>query len=316
MSDDVATASAPRAARNARGETFIRATEVWTLDAATDRLTLSSGAYGGLDAFSALSGETSFARGEGLPGRAWAERRPIVLKGFEGSYFKRTEAAAAAGLSAGVAMPVFAGETLMGVLTFFCGDRDGLIGAIEVWSEKDDAGVMTLDDGYFGAAEHFEWVSRRTQFPRGQGLPGTVWETAGAVLFHDLGASHRFVRAESAGKAGLTTGLGVPVPAPGAAPCALTLLSARGAPIARRFEIWTREPSGAFALSGGVTEEGPVGPSAARLAPGHGMLGKVAETGAPLAADGLGATATGCTALVATPVYRDGALVQIAAWYF
>ena len=35
-----------------------------------------------------------------------------------------------------------------------------------------------------------------------------------------------------------TTGLGLPIPVPGGETYVLTLLSARGTPIARRFEIW------------------------------------------------------------------------------
>ena len=43
-----------------------------------------------LAAFEEASRQTRFAKGEGLPGKAWAEARPVVLKAFDGSYFKRT----------------------------------------------------------------------------------------------------------------------------------------------------------------------------------------------------------------------------------
>ena len=39
-----------------------------------------------------------FGFDEGLPGKAWAAGHPIILKEFENSYFKRTEAAKAVGL--------------------------------------------------------------------------------------------------------------------------------------------------------------------------------------------------------------------------
>ncbi|MGF1553969.1 MAG: GAF domain-containing protein [Paracoccaceae bacterium] len=296
-----------------RRDAFVRATEVWVPDAADERLTLSSGAYGELDAFGAVARETSFAKGEGLPGRAWAEGRPIVLDGFRGSYFRRTDAAEAAGLTAAVALPVFDGLRLKGVLVLFCAGGDRLMGAIEVWcaGSGEPGAVMTLEAGYFGAAEHFGWVSRHTQFPRGSGLPGTVWETGLATLFRDLGASHRFVRADSAGRAGLTTGLGLPVQTPSLEPRVLTLLSARGAPIARRFELWSREGDDAFALAAGTTEDGPVAGRAARVEAGQGPIGRVIVTRAPLAAE----RPEGGAPLVAVPVFRAGRLVQIAAWY-
>ena len=93
--------------------TFIEVTEVWVPDG--DRLVLDSGNYGTLKEFATISGQESFAKGEGLPGKAWGEARPVVLKEFDGSYFKRTEAAKAAGLTSAVAVPVFSGDTLKAV---------------------------------------------------------------------------------------------------------------------------------------------------------------------------------------------------------
>ena len=100
-------------------KTFIEVTEVWVPDG--DRLKLAEGNYGGLEEFAAASRRESFAKGEGLPGKAWAEERPVVLKGFDGSYFKRTEAAKEAGLTSAVAVPVFAGADLKAVLVVLCG---------------------------------------------------------------------------------------------------------------------------------------------------------------------------------------------------
>ncbi|MEO8531427.1 MAG: GAF domain-containing protein, partial [Deltaproteobacteria bacterium] len=70
--------------------TFIEVAEVWVPK--DGKLYLSSGSYGTLTDFAAASGSETFERGEGLPGKAWADEMPVVLKGFEGSYFKRTAA--------------------------------------------------------------------------------------------------------------------------------------------------------------------------------------------------------------------------------
>ena len=82
------------------------------------------GLYGPLSEFRAVSEQMRFGFDEGLPGKAWASGHPVILKKFENSYFRRTEAAKAVGLTCGVAVPVFAGEQLTAVVVFFCGDDE------------------------------------------------------------------------------------------------------------------------------------------------------------------------------------------------
>ena len=119
-----------------------------------------------------------FSPGEGLPGTAWAQRRPIVLKNLDVPYFKRAEAARAAGLTCGIALPIFAGEFLLAVAVFFCGDDEEHVGAIELWSNNPaESHELGLIDGYYGSAEVFERDSRYIKFRPGFGLPGIVWQT-------------------------------------------------------------------------------------------------------------------------------------------
>ncbi len=306
-------------ALDAQQRTFISVAEVWVPSG--DKLVLESGNYGGLDAFAAASGKESFAMGEGLPGKAWAEARPVVLKEFDGSYFKRTEAAKAVGLTAAVAIPVFAGDDLKAVLVVICSDDDERIGAIEVWKEKDD--LLMLDDGYYGAAKHFEWVSQHTHFPRGQGLPGGVLAADTPILMRDLGSGYKFIRSESAGKAGLTTGLGLPVPVPGDDDFVLTLLSARGTPIARRFEIWDARAAkvgrsgGAVLIDGICAREGRLWDEdkERRVAAWQGLIGRVLGTGIPVVESGNVPGLAGYDSLVALPIHSDNELSHVVAWY-
>ncbi len=301
-------------------KTFVEVSEVWVPK--DGRLVLEQGDYGRHDAFAAVSGSESFGPGEGLPGKAWADARPVVLKEFEGSYFKRTEAAKAAGLTSAVAVPVFAGDELKAVLTVICADSDGRVGAIEVWTEKD--GLLMLDDGYYGAARHFEFVSQHTHFPRGQGLPGGVWASKTPILMRDLGAGYRFIRADSAGKAGLTTGLGLPVPVPGDRTYVLTLLSALGTPIARRFEIWDARPEtagrdrGAVLIDGICERDGALWDEETerRALPWQGLIGRFLGTGLPLiaGADTPGMV-PGYASFIALPIHSGGELAHIVAWY-
>ena len=328
LRDTDAAPMAPALAENTRA--FVRATEVWTLDQSTNRLTLASAFHGSMTGFAQVSDQESFGMGEGLPGRAWQFRAPVMLKGFRDSYFRRTEAAEREGLTVGLAIPVFShrGE-LMGVVVFLCGDDAEHVGAIEIWHGGDESGdTMGLVDGYFGTAAHFEWISKRTRFPRGMGLPGQIWASGRPQLMHDLGNSRRFIRSESAEKAGLTFGIAFPVTSHSTGTTVLTLLSARGTPIARRFEIWSVLDRRWMKFRDGVCElEGtPSGHDAELLVrDGDCVLTRVAATGVPeVVADLSGSTdileraaaRAGFRSLVALPVHGSDGLSDVVAWYF
>lgn len=302
-------------------KTFTQVAEVWVPNGET--LVFAGGDYNGLSAFEDASRGAVFAKGEGLPGKAWAEARPVVLKAFDGSYFKRTNAAKEAGLTSAVAVPVFSGETLKAVLVVLCGDDANRLGAIEVWTD-DDSGMLMLDDGYYGGAEEFEFVSQHTHFRRGQGLPGGVWAAQAPILMRDLGTGYKFVRASAAGKVGLTTGIGVPVPVPGGIPYVLTLLSALGTPIARRFEIWDAKAGKTAKLIDGVCERaGPLwrddgdglnndGPTATAW---KGVIGQALGSGLPTVTRGSAGLPEGYNSCVCLPVHVKDALSHIIAWY-
>ncbi len=62
----------------------------------------------------------SFARGEGLPGLTWAQRRPMVVEDlWTDPRFVRTEAARSDGIRTGVAFPVVRGDDLLAVCELF-----------------------------------------------------------------------------------------------------------------------------------------------------------------------------------------------------
>lgn len=302
--------------------TFIRVAEVWAPEA--DRLVLVGGGYDGLEGFGEVSGRISFAKGEGLPGTAWAEARPVVLKSLDAASFHRAEAAAAAGLTAAVAIPVFAADDLLAVLVVLFADA-AQMGAIEVW--QDSAGRLVLSDGYYGGAAEFEEVSKSTSFGHGQGLPGGVWASQTPVLMRDLGGSYGFLRAESAGKVGLKTGLGLPIPTPGVGSYVLTLLSAPGTPIAHRFEIWDARPERvgpekkALRIDGLCDREGPLAPrenpplDALAVTAWQGPIGRVLGSGLPHVQSGGAGLPAGYTQMVALPIHHENGLAYVVAWY-
>ena len=131
--------------------TFIRVAEVWEPTADGALLELAGGLYGAAPAFGALSQGLCFGRAEGLPGHAWDEGRPILLERFENSFFRRTEAAQAAGLGCALALPVFVNEQLICVVVLLCGEAAVHQGAIELWhNDPRLSGDLALKQGYFG----------------------------------------------------------------------------------------------------------------------------------------------------------------------
>ena len=164
--------------------TFIKAMEFWLPTADRSLVEYGGGLYGPGSRMARVSREMCFGRGEGLPGRAWEAGSPIVLHALEGSYFRRGEAAAADGLTCGIALPIFNGDALAAVVVFFCGDDEAHAGAIEVWHNDAAQGKdMVLADGHYGrTSDTFEFISRRTSFRQGTGLPGLAWQQHAPVF--------------------------------------------------------------------------------------------------------------------------------------
>ncbi len=330
MQDVLVSQDAIAASNSDRRKTFIRAAEVWVPDRSGTHLELADGMYGDCAAFGVASRSMVFGRGEGLPGRVWESGAPVVIPQLEGSYFRRTAAASAAGITGAIGIPVMAGDFLTGVLVIFCGSDDDHAGAIELWqAEASGNAEMTLVDGYYGTTgDAFEFVSRRTAFRRGVGLPGQVWESGRPIVLDDLGRSQQFIRAESAKRVGINRGLGIPCSVYDDRDCALVFLSALGTPIARRFEIWTPDrAAGALHRTDGFCEaQGRLGAAdTAVIERGQGAVGHAWITGVPAVSSHAQADmgrlgdelkGAGLTTLIALPIVKRGRLQSFAVWYF
>ncbi|WP_394752818.1 GAF domain-containing protein [Crenothrix sp.] len=226
-------------------KTFIKVTEIWIPDKERTQLEFGSGLYGGLHDFKAASEQQQFAYNEGLPGKAWAAGHPIVLTKFEYSYFKRTAAAKKAGLTCGIAIPVFSGDFLMAVVVFLCGDDEEHAGAIEVWCNNPiSANTLNVMDGYYGTLQHFEAISRQLNMPKGQGLAGLAWATGMPILIDDISKAATFIRASDAQQAGISMGIGIPVSDTLRQTYIMTFLSAKATPIAKRIQLWIPDRQG------------------------------------------------------------------------
>jgi len=95
----------------------------WEVDDG-ERVLRTTAAWAGPDAvgepFLSATRDTTFARGEGLPGRVWQTEAPEYITNLAGdSTFLRRVAAEAAGVRTGFAFPVKAGARTVGVMEFF-----------------------------------------------------------------------------------------------------------------------------------------------------------------------------------------------------
>lgn len=304
-------------------KTFIKVTEIWIPDKNRTRLEFSAGLYGDLNEFRVASEKESFAYDEGLPGKAWAAGHPVVLTEFDHSYFKRTKSAKKAGLTCGIAMPVFSGEFLMAVVVFLCGDDQHHAGAIEVWSNSLESNTqLTVVDGYYGTLDDFERLSREINFPNGVGLPGQVWKTRMPVLIEDLGLSPAFSRSADAKKAGITTVLGIPVSVVANQFYIMTFLSAKATPIAKRIQIWAPDQSGQRLLcQAGYSKQNDELAEifeTISVRKGEGILGRVWLTGVPAIRNnsGIAFTEEVLSSMLAIPVIDAGSLKAIVTFLF
>jgi hypothetical protein len=192
--------------------TFIRVAEVWTPTADDTLLELAGGLFDAAPTFGAISRSLCFARAEGLPGHAWAEGRPLMLRQLEGSYFRRSTAARAEGLTCAIAVPIFLEGRLTSVVVLLCGAGDERAGAIELWHNDPRISTdLTLAEGYFGASPPaLEELTRDSWLPCGSGAPGLAWQRGAAVFIDSLTESRHFLRTQAAASAGIVRALALP----------------------------------------------------------------------------------------------------------
>jgi len=306
-------------------KTFIKVTEIWVPNMERTHLELNKGIYGDFKAFKVISEQKKFAYRQGLPGAVWAAGHPVVITEFENSYFERTEAAHQAGLTCAIGIPVMAGEFLMAVIVFLCGDDEDHAGAIEVWAnDPDRRNELGVIDGYYGTLGYFEFISRQTKLMKGFGLPGLVWEKGMPVLMEHLDNSANFIRGRDAKNAGITTGIGIPVVMDQDQIYIITFLSAKMTPIAKGLQIWVPDEAHqklvcqkAFnALSDELTDMF----ESKTFVKGESFIGQAWLSGVPVigesALSGQLADPAAISALLAMPVIDKGILKAVVTFLF
>jgi hypothetical protein len=300
-----------------------RAIEVWEPCSNGSELVWSEGFYSDMPDVAAASEGLTFRVGEGLPGKAWQLQTPVVMHNlFEGN-FKRSEAAAAAGLCCGIALPFFLEAKLMGVLVFLCDNRVGTRGGVEIW-KPNDRRELGLSDSYYAGLDQIARLSPFIRFPRGGGMPGKVWQMRFPKIVGDLSNSPGFIRGNGAQADALQAGVGIPfMRSPWELDSVVLLLSSRQSPFARGMEIWMCGDDDRLTFHSGTygDHESIVAASEGlELDPGGGVAGRIAESGRPmLFVDGVALepdrtaylAGAGLRSAVGLPIYVGATLVAV-----
>ena len=252
--------------------------------------------------------------GEGIAGMAWNQRHAVILQETPSDLLQRIGTQNRLNLTALVAYPIMRGHDVLSVVVFGIGDGPG---AFEIWS-RDDRDELSVSASYYSGLKNLEFMSRYVRFPKGAGLPGTVWKTGLPKLVPDLAHNASFMRSFDADETQLSTALGLPVGSTaGHAESILLLLSSQAMPIARAFEIWTphvvTDDSIEFQCSAAdwsAEDSDGDRPSVEY----HGTLRSVWTTGLPVFATGTNSPSV--RALLAVPVYRSNERVAIVVFVF
>ena len=259
---------------------LIRVVEIW-LPSEDGTLSIDQSFYDRTPSLEAASSGLTFAPGEGLPGQVFTTLRPVVFRDFGESDFVRTEAAGTDDLVAGVGFPVIrAGKCLAVVVLLFGGDDDAL-GGLECWRPVKERFELTLASSFYAGMPRFEKISQYVQFPKGSGMPGTVWEDRSPSLLTGLSTSKSFMRAAGAGAEGLSSAVAWPIVDYGDhLYSVVVLLSAGRSPLAEAMQVWQPGESNPLVLTRTDSPAGTPLREACRdnpPAPGDGMLGAVFE---------------------------------------
>jgi hypothetical protein len=290
---------------------FLKAAEVWLPQGSY--LLRSSAAYSPHVTLAETPPSPLLHRGEGIAGAAFSTGRPRVMHG--------AELALHPGFDVAVALPFFAGSTLLAITVLWCTAVVSEVSCVEMW-EPNALRELMLADGYHGAFHAFERLSRVMRFQAGSGIPGLTWQRMLPLVTPDVSGSTSFLRAAAAREIGVRTALSLPLPRSGSLNAVALFLSAGCPPLARAVEIWMPDPQQRLhiseALYAPALSEFERDNRCVEFQPGHGLVGKVFDTGLPLALERrgeeafsghVGAAEAGLSMAVGLPIH-DGRRVR------
>jgi FixJ family two-component response regulator len=223
----------------------VRGIEVWESCADQSRLELKQSSYRDADAMADISKDLSFAIDEGLPGDVWRTRMPVFYRRLTSGPFRRTDAAAAAGLTTGVGIPIFCDGKIVSIVLLLLDGGESLKTGIEHWRVAASSNRYELFGGIYSNCEKLRRLSEHIVFPIGEGLPGIVAERQLPYIGTRFADDSNAVRGVAIAAEQLHSGLGLPLTDSGAtSDDVLLLFNSDSTPLFRMIQVWKPSENG------------------------------------------------------------------------
>ena len=218
---------------------YVRGIEVWEPNADRSRLLLKQSCYRDADAMADISKDLSFAIDEGLPGDVWKTRMPVFYRRLTSGPFRRSDAAAAAGLTTGVGIPIFCDGKVVSIILLLLDGGESLKTVIEHWRVSTTSNRYALFGGIYSNCEKLRRLSEHIVFPIGEGLPGTIAARQLPYIGTRFADDSNAVRGVAIAAEQLHSGLGLPLTDSGAASDDVVLLfNSDSTPLFRMIQVW------------------------------------------------------------------------------
>ncbi len=218
---------------------YVRGVEVWAPNADQSRLLLTQSSYRDADAMANISKDLSFAINEGLPGDVWKSKCPVFYRRLTSGPFRRSDAAAAAGLTTGIGLPIFCDGKILSVVLLLLDGGESLKTVVEHWRISLGSNRYELHGGIYSNCEKLRRLSEHVVFPIGSGLPGVIAERQLPYLGTRFADDSNAVRGVAISAEQLHSGLGLPLTDSGADSDDVVLLfNSETTPLFRMIQIW------------------------------------------------------------------------------
>ena len=304
---------------------YVRGVEVWKTNADRTRLLLTQSCYRDADAMASISKDLSFAIDEGLPGDVWKTRMPVFYRRLASGPFRRSDAAAAAGLTTGVGLPIFCDGKIVAVVLLLLDGGESLKTVVEHWRISTNSQRYELFGGIYANCEKLRRLSEHVFFPIGEGLPGVIAERQLPYLGTRFANDSNAVRGVAIAAEQLHSGLGLPLTDSGADSDDVVLLfNSDTTPLFRMIQVWkpTEDSSSATLVSESLDGERSLQSRCGRSLPGDAdsLFASLLKSGQPQVLSDLESmriltsnnrTFTPSLA-IAIPTYLQGKLVAIS----
>ncbi|WP_085315659.1 GAF domain-containing protein [Derxia lacustris] len=193
-------------------DSAVGALEIWGAEPDEPKyLGLVDGHYGRAAGFGKSSQDVTFARGFGLPGRAWASGLPELMTGLGSSPdFLRAAIARQCGIDLGLAIPFGIDGESPRVVTLLSAPATPVARRIEIWTVDTAREHLVFRDGWCNAVPNLDRVYDGVQLTRSDSTVGRAWRCGIPMVVSQLAASGSALGV-AAVTAGLDTMVAIPV---------------------------------------------------------------------------------------------------------